>query len=249
MSIYADIEGIALRIPASAAGLRAFFSRVTVFGDCLPAPCYAACMPTRELRPPKSKEVKADLIRISRYVADHPGCNLREMAELLGIAYDCVKKWKSKGWFAHQTPKEIREGVPPKPTIDTPRIGRSPRGKIPGEVVHRPYRVYKRPAIAGNERVYTPPVPPAQHEPTEPDVPPPENIKISSLRNQIKQRIMMNLRDSQAVSQYAAALKALAGVQDVELEEIYEQEKIIRIYCPAEEPLPDQIAEVEPIEY
>ena len=38
-------------------------------------------------------------------------------------------------------------------------------------------------------------------------------------------------------------------VQDVELEEIYEQEKIIRIYCPAEEPVPDHITEVEPIEY
>ena len=233
-----------MRIPAARAGLRAFFSKVTVFGDWLPAPCYTVYMPTRELKPPKSKEVKADLIRISRYVADHPGCNLREMAELLGIAYDCVKKWKSKGWFAHQTPKQIREGVPPKPTIDTPRIGRSPRGKIPGEVVPRPYRVYKRPAIAGDERAEEP-----EAKPTVQDAPPPENIKISSLRNQIKQRIMMNLRDSQAVSQYAAALKALAGVQDVELEEIYEQEKIIRIYCPAEEPVPDHITEVEPIEY
>ena len=114
-------------------------------------------------------------------------------------------------------------------------------------MAHRPPRsVYSPPAIAGDERDDSPdnqaPEPPAP-------LPAPENIKISSLRNQIKQRIMMNLRDSQAVSQYAAALKALAGVQDVELEEIYEQEKIIRIYCPAELPMPEEVVEVDPIEY
>ena len=199
-------------------------------------------MADKELKPPKSKLVIMDLQRIARYVADRPGCDLKEMAEILDLSYDVVRKWKGKGWFAHQTAYEIRNGIPPKPTIELPRIGRRKIPNLSGEVAQPQ-------AIAGNERVYTPPVPPAQHEPTEPDLPPPENIKISSLRNQIKQRIMMNLRDSQAVSQYAAALKALAGVQDVELEEIYEQEKIIRIYCPAEEPVPDQITEVDPIEY
>ena len=65
----------------------------------------------------------------------------------------------------------------------------------------------------------------------------------------IKNRIRASIGDAQSVSQYAAALKALAGVQDVELEEIYEQEKIIRIYCPEEEPVPKKIKEVDPIEY
>lgn len=236
------MEGIALRIPAPTAGLRAFFFKVNFFRDSLHPLWYPASMADKELKPPKSKLVIMDLQRIARYVADRPGCDLKEMAEILDLSYDVVRKWKGKGWFAHQTAYEIRNGIPPKPTIELPRIGRRKIPNLSGEVAQPK-------AIAGNERVYTPPVPQAQHEPTEPDAPPPENIKISSLRSQIKQMIMMNLRDSQAVSQYAAALKALAGVQDVELEEIYEQEKIIRIYCPAEEPVPDHITEVEPIEY
>lgn len=197
-------------------------------------------MANKELKPPKSKLVIMDLQRIARYVADRPGCDLKEMAEILGLSYDVVRKWKGNGWFAHQTAYEIRNGIPPKPTIELPRIGRKKIPNLSGAVAQSP-------AIAGNERVYTPPVMPPQQEPPVPEVP--ENIKISSLRNQIKQRIMMHLGDSQAVSQYAAALKALAGVQDIELEEIYEQEKIIRIYCPAEKPAPDEVVEVDPIEY
>jgi hypothetical protein len=226
---------------ASRAGLRAFFLKVNFFSDGPHMLWYPASMADKELKPPKSKLVIMDLQRIARYVADRPGCDLKEMAEILDLSYDVVRKWKGKGWFAHQTAYEIRNGIPPKPTIDLPRIGRKKIPNLSGAVAQPP-------AIAGNERVYTPPVPPPQQEsPEQPEVP--ENIKISSLRNQIKQRIMMNLRDSQAVSQYAAALKALAGVQDVELEEIYEQEKIIRIYCPAERPAPDEVVEVDPIEY
>lgn len=234
-----------MRIPAARAGLRAFFFKVNFFRDSLHLLWYPASMADKELKPPKSKLVIMDLQRIARYVADRPGCDLKEMAEILDLSYDVVRKWKGKGWFAHQTAYEIRNGIPPKPTIELPRIGRRKIPNLSGEVAQPQ-------AIAGNERVYAPPVPPQrQQEPPEHEEIQaiPENIKISSLRNQIKQRIMMNLQDSQAVSQYAAALKALAGVQDVELEEIYEQEKIIRIYCPAEEPVPDQITEVEPIEY
>ena len=229
---------------APRAGLRAFFFKVNFFRDGPHMLWYPASMADKELRPPKSKLVIMDLQRIARYVADRPGCDLKEMAEILGLSYDVVRKWKGNGWFAHQTAYEIRNGIPPKPTIELPRIGRKKTPNLSGAVA-------KSPAIAGNERVYTPPVPPPQQEPPESaePLPAPENIKISSLRNQIKQRIMMNLRDSQAVSQYAAALKALAGVLDVELEEIYEQEKIIRIYCPAERSAPDEVVEVDPIEY
>ena len=224
--------------------MRAFFFKVNIFRDGLHLLWYPASMADKELKPPKSKLVIMDLQRIARYVADRPGCDLKEMAEILDLSYDVVRKWKGKGWFAHQTAYEIRNGIPPKPTIELPRIGRKKIPNLSGAVAQPP-------AIAGNERVYTPPVMPPQQEPPEPaePLPAPENIKISSLRNQIKQRIMMHLGDSQAVSQYAAALKALAGVQDVELEEIYEQEKIIRIYCPAERPAPDEVVEVDPIEY
>lgn len=244
--MHAVTEDIALRIPAPAAGLRAFFFKVNIFSDSLHHLCYPASMADKELKPPKSKLVIMDLQRIARYVADRPGCSLKEMAEILDISYDVVKKWKGNGWFFHQTAYEIRNGIPPKPTIELPRIGRKKTPNLSGAVAQSP-------AIAGNERVYTPTVPQQQQQqqepPEQPEQTPPENIKISSLRNQIKQRIMMNLRDSQAVSQYAAALKALAGVQDVELEEIYEQEKIIRIYCPAERTAPDEVVEVDPIEY
>lgn len=240
-AIHAVIEDIDSLESASRAGLRAFFFKVNIFRDGPHLLWYPASMADKELRPPKSKLVIMDLQRIARYVADRPGCDLKEMAEILDLSYDVVRKWKGKGWFAHQTAYEIRNGIPPKPTIDLPRIGRKKIPNLSGAVAQPQ-------TIAGNERVYTPQVPPPQQEsPEQPEVP--ENIKISSLRNQIKQRIMMNLRDSQAVSQYAAALKALAGVQDVELEEIYEQEKIIRIYCPAERPAPDEVVEVDPIEY
>lgn len=242
-AIHAVIEDINSLESASRAGLRAFFFKVNFFRDGPHLLWYPASMADKELKPPKSKLVIMDLQRIARYVADRPGCSLKEMAEILDLSYDVVKKWKGNGWFAHQTAYEIRNGIPPKPTIELPRIGRKKIPNLSGAVAQPQ-------TIAGNERVYTPPVPPPQQEsPEQPEQTPPENIKISSLRNQIKQRIMMNLRDSQAVSQYAAALKALAGVQDVELEEIYEQEKIIRIYCPAERPAPDEVVEVDPIEY
>ena len=194
---------------------------------------------------PKSKYIQADIKRIKRYVSLHPGCSLRDMAEVLGIAYTSIRAWKTYGYYEHETAAEIRArgGQPGPDVIENPlsrkthdELKREQKAKAPlaGAVVLESHDVTTAEATAGNERVNTPPD---------------ENIKVSTLRNQIKHRIQMNLHDSQAVSQYAAALKALAGVQDVELEELYEQEKIIRIYCPAEEPSPDHITEVEPIEY
>ena len=196
---------------------------------------------------PKSKYIQADIKRIKRYVSLHPGCSLRDMAEILGIAYTSIRAWKTYGYYEHETAAEIRArgGQPGPDVIENPlsrkthdELKREQKQKaknpLAGAVVLESPDVTTAEATAGNERVNTPPD---------------ENIKVSTLRNQIKHRIQMSLHDSQAVSQYAAALKALAGVQDVELEELYEQEKIIRIYCPAEEPVPDHITEVEPIEY
>lgn len=196
---------------------------------------------------PKSKHIQADIKRIKRYVAQHPGCSLRDMAEVLGIAYTSIRAWKTYGYYEHETAFEIRArgGQPGPDVIENPlsrknhdELKREQKQKaknpLAGAVVLESPDVTTIQAIAGDERA---------------SVSPDENIKVGTLRNQIKHRIQASLHDAQAVSQYAAALKALAGVQDVELEELYEQEKIIRIYCPAEKPSPDEVVEVDPIEY
>lgn len=190
---------------------------------------------------PKSRLLQADIKRISRYISQHPGCLLKDVAEILNIPYDTVRKWKSCGFFEHETAAQIRArgGQAGPETIPNPLSVMTTAER------QRRQRQEDAPPIGEVASSSTPA--PASAVSIAPAAD--ENIKVSTLRNQIKHCIRRSLHDAQAVSQYAAALKALAGVQDVELEEIYEQEKIIRIYCPAEETIPDHIEEVEPIEY
>jgi len=188
-------------------------------------------METRKL--PKSAAIRAQVARCQKYLDSHPGCSLIEAAEILDVYYSTFRKWKMRGWITHKKASELRN----EPTMSAafaqealPANARpAKKSKTPSGAVASPPDSPEE-SIAGDERAES-------------------SLKISALRNMIKNRIRMSIGDAQSVSQYAAALKALAGVQDVELEEIYEQEKIIRIYCPEEEPIPKKIKEVDPIEY
>ena len=67
---------------------------------------------------PKSKYIQADIKRIKRYVSLHPGCSLRDMAEILGIAYTSIRAWKTYGYYEHETAAEIRaRGGQPGPYV------------------------------------------------------------------------------------------------------------------------------------
>lgn len=183
---------------------------------------------------PKSATIRMQIVRVQKYLDAHPGCNLREAAEILDIYYSTFRKWKSNGWITHKRAHEIRKEQSMSQALATEAEPPAParpakKSKTPSGAVASPPDAPEE-SIAGDERAES-------------------SLKISALRNMIKNRIRMSIGDAQSVSQYAAALKALAGVQDVELEEIYEQEKIIRIYCPEEEPVPKKIKEVDPIEY
>ena len=193
---------------------------------------------------PKHKTTKDGVERMRLYLKANPTCNMREAAEILGVSYEAVRKWKQHGFFDHITPHEARKaGITPiQDLIAPPKRKATKRQAIPqgqpisGAVAPFPPKMVENP-FEGRGNIDQPA---ADDEP----------LKISSIRNRIKARINRCLHDPQAVSQYAAALKSLAGVQDVELEEIYEQEKIIRIYCPAERKTDlKSVVQVEPIDY
>lgn len=76
-----------------------------------------------------------------------------------------------------------------------------------------------------------------------------KTLKISEIRALVKANLVAQVSDAKAVSNFAAGLRALSGVQDVELEDIYESEQMIRIYVPQESPMPKDVLEVEPVEY
>lgn len=201
------------------------------------------------------KKTIADLERMKLYLQQHPACSMKDAAKIIGVPHDRVRKWKSLGWLGdlHMTKsKAMRKGYVPAPDgrlltpeeaealSDAPKRRKKKKDGEAGAVVSSPDDPEPSETIDPVETVRAQPV----------QVEPGSELKIATLRNKIKQKISQHMNDAKAVANYATALKTLSGVRDIEMEEIYESEKIIRIYVPEEHQIDEaDITEVGKIEY
>jgi hypothetical protein len=210
-----------------------------------------------KMKPPKKAETRALIERLNIYLRDNPTCKLEDAARILNIQSTRVRKWKQFGWIEHQTEHQAK--------------------RARAEEASRLLGTKPPPRPKGRPKKQPPPTPePAQQEQpktkqnttvagevassfgssgdviSELDllIAKGQNLKISQLRSLIKAHLMANVHDSKSVSNYAAGLKALSGVQDVELEDIYENEQLMKIYVPAEDSMRSiDVVEVDKIEY
>lgn len=192
------------------------------------------------MKAPKNAKTLAAIERMNIYLRDNPTCKLEDAGKVLDIKSCTVRKWKQYGWITHETKavarRKAQEQAPP--LLAATQALASTKKKTPSGVVV-PSSVVAAPAIAGNQ------VP----DSLEGLIAKGKDLKISEIRALVKAHLVAQVGDAKAVSNYAAGLKALSGVQDVELEDIYESENMIRIYVPAEDVPPPDILEVDPIEY
>lgn len=188
------------------------------------------------MKPPKKPETIAAIERMKIYLRDNPTCKLEDAAKILDIKSCTVRKWKQRGWIEHTTPFVARQQQ-----AQAVAAGKQP--------LPRPMK---------QKRVRTPVgvvAPPPESSEDEPDsiealIKRGQGLKISEIRAMIKAYLMTQVHDAKAVSNYAAGLRALSGVQDVELEDIYESEQMMTIYVPEEDVLRKKdVLEVDRIEY
>ena len=203
------------------------------------------------MKQPKCLKTRALIERLNIYLRDNPTCRFKDAAAILDIKPTRIRKWKEYGWINHITDFALRQkqqqeqlalltntqpvsapGRPPDPV----KPARPSRSRKPQSGVVAP--VY--PADAATS--YAP-------DSIDGLIARGKDLKISELRALIKAHLMTQVHDAKAVSNYAAGLRALSGVQDVELEDIYETESMVRVYVPAEDLIPVDVLEVDPIEY
>lgn len=197
---------------------------------------------------PKNPKTRALIERMNIYLRDNPTCKLEDAAKILNVKSCTVRKWKQVGWITHTRPHIARQQQQqviaaiqqPTPITQAP-TARKTRNKTTNQ----------------SSGVVAPDIPQPAARTYEPDdnsmealIARGRDLKISEIRALVKAHLVSQVRDAKAVSNFAAGLKALSGVQDVELEDIYETEQMIKIYVPAEDVVvADDVIEVEPIEY
>lgn len=208
-----------------------------------------------KMKPPKKAETRALIERLNIYLRDNPTCKLEDAARILNIQSTRVRKWKQFGWIEHQTEHQARraraeEAARLLGTKPPPRPKGRPKKQAPPAIEPSQQELpkQKQNITASGE------VGPASSDDALSEIDlliaKGQNLKISQLRSLIKSHLMANVHDSKAVSNYAAGLKALSGVQDVELEDIYEAEQLMRIYVPKEIAIKKaDVVEVDKIEY
>lgn len=193
------------------------------------------------MKAPKNAKTQALIDRMKIYLRDNPTCKLEDAGKVLGVKSCTVRKWKQYGWIEHLTPAQAR------------RKGLLPSGKPLPQQQAAPaqqQQTGKRQRSSGVVALPSPAIAPAGADDIDSLIAKGKDLKVSQLRSLIKAHLMMSVSDSKAVSNYAAGLKALAGVQDVELEDIYENEQLIKIYVPQEDSLIlSDVVEVDQIEY
>lgn len=211
---------------------------------------------------PKSESIKLEVSRMNKYLAKNPTCSLKEASEILGFNYARVRKWKEKGWIDHVSGIDIVNhlGISSETTNKKNKLIKEARkvienkNKEPEKSINT---VLEKINPSINKEVSEPSKTKDNAVSSSLDA---ENIadlleigkkmSISEIRALIKQRLVAHIDDAKCVSNYAAALKAMAGVQDVELEDVYINENLIKIYVPEQKPMPklEEILEVEPFE-
>lgn len=203
-----------------------------------------------KMKPPKSPKTRALIERLNIYLRDNPTCRLEDAARLLGIKSCTVRKWKQFEWIEHQTAAAARRAAAEaaiaaaanKPAPAPAKQTRKPRttGKPSSGVV------VPSSGLSTSDNSEGSGVDPDSIEGL---IARGKELKISELRALIKAHLVSQVSDAKAVSNFAAGLRALSGVQDVELEDIYESEQMVRVYVPAEDAMPAEVLEVDPIEY
>jgi hypothetical protein len=208
---------------------------------------------------PKNAKVKEAVDRFNLYLADNPEASLANAAKIFDIPFPRIRKWKQYGWLDHIGNIERKAlGIPNPPKKPLPSASK----RIAAGKVQIPEKVLERlqaPPRTENKKVsgVVAPIPrdflPKNNEPLtqEEILDIGKNLKVSDLRSMIKYYMQASLADGKEVNQYASALKSMSGVQDIELEESFFNEKMITIYCPEEDAMPEacDIVEVERIEY
>ena len=194
------------------------------------------------MKPPKCAKTLAAIERMNIYLRDNPTCRLEDAGRILNMKSCTVRKWKQRGWIKHETKavarRKAKEQTPPllaaTQALATQQTStrRKPQS---GVVVPSSGAV----AVTGD----------CKPDSLDNLIARGKDLKISEIRALVKSHLVAQVSDAKAVSNYAAGLKALSGVQDVELEDIYETENMIRIYVPAEDALPVDVLEGDPIEY
>ena len=204
--------------------------------------------------------------RLKVYIRDNPTCSLKDAAIVLGVKHTLVRKWKSLGFFEHMTPAAARKAgittqAEAKAAIgrkETAEVYRKPRPKPQPRPQPRP--AYRPPPVLepddnSDNTTEQPvgevaPLSMAGMDEIDQLIAKGKDLKISQIRSLVKSHLMLNVHDPKAVANYAAGLKALSGVQDVELEDVYENEQLMKIYVPQEDAIKAlEIIEVEKIEY
>lgn len=196
---------------------------------------------------PKGKKTRENVERVKLYLEDHPSCKLNHAAKILGLEAGTLRKWKERGYFEHinwyEGLKQEREEKKAEAIGQAqPVQGNQRKAGRP----KKPHRSEDQEETSSG--VVASPI--MQNATLEELLEAGKSLKVSELRAIIKQRILVSIGDAKEVAAYAAALKQMATVQDVELEEVYEQAQLIRIYCPREDdPKELAILEVDPIDY
>ena len=228
---------------------------------------------TPERPRPKHPKTREKVDKVNNLLADNPTLTLKKIAELMGVQPVLIRKWKSLGWLDHITLAQARRDPDLIDEIAPQAVVNPVLEKIRAE--KRARKKHEPPRPRGRPPKYQPPPP---KRPTYDDDDDSGNtvsgdvamrakgkafselsfeellamgkdLKMSELRALIKQHILKSLSDSKSVANYATALRQMANVQDVELDEVYEREQLFHVYVPKEDD-PDKIniLEVDPID-
>lgn len=211
-----------------------------------------------------NEKTQKNVDRAQRYIDKNPNCSIREVSEITGFPLQTIYTWKRRKFIDWTSNTEIKKELGKtgkddhktralmkkvkKELAERQKERNKPKepttsalqelGAVKQAVESKPLKGSKKPASG-----------PLDAEKIAELLEMGKKLSISEIRSLIKQRLITHIDDAKSVSNYAAALKAMAGVQDVELEDVYVNENLVKVYVPEEIPEPKEVLEVEAIEY
>ena len=210
---------------------------------------------------PKREVTKQKVERMRMFLEKHPTITMAEAAKILGFKAVTVRKWKENGWIEHIGGREIAEHLGIKSASRDYKLVQKVRKEIEQKGKKQPEKQKssvlesiepeKFTKVSKHSAPKEKPVSGAlDAEKIQELLELGKNLSISEIRSLIKQRLVTHIDDAKSVSNYAASLKSMAGVQEVELEDVYINENLIQIYMPEEKPMPklEEIMEVDKFE-
>ncbi len=192
---------------------------------------------------PKNAKTAALVERVNIYLRENPETTLEIAAKILDVKATRIRKWKQFGWLVeHRGHREKARQKRSARELASQAQGLPVRDELSQDT----RKTSPRP-VKGKENLSGEVVPPAspKNESFEDLLERGKTMKTSELRAMIKGYMLVSLNDPKAISNYATALKSLAGVQDVELDDLYENEQMIQIYYPEERKAPKVMPETD----